>query len=312
MKLVLSFLTISVAAAASQDGSFIRGGSASVASDDSAASATHVIPGDIFAALASNNFTPQQYCPRGTSYNSNGPEWPAEDGCYPGTGSIVAGHPKCCDKGNCPNTHRPLCENSMAAAPAYCADMAPDESCYVGGWPPCCLFYGTACPTNPPPCNVGGTRRTCNRSSNCLGGEFCLKQTSNCNQLGVCAPVPRGCPSNHNPVCGCDGETYSNECVAAAFGLTTVMHFGPCNEDQSGCNKNSDCQSNEYCDFPDGTCGGNKGRCTTIPSGEDCNGVTNAAVCGCDDVKYKNYCKANQSGTSIQNEGDCSSELAFE
>jgi hypothetical protein len=35
-------------------------------------------------------------------------------------------------------------------------------------------------------------------------------------------------------------------------------------------------------------------------------------VCGCDDVKYKNYCKANQSGTSIQNEGDCSSELAFE
>mmetsp|Transcript_7326 Transcript_7326/g.10844 ORF Transcript_7326/g.10844 Transcript_7326/m.10844 type:complete len:222 (+) Transcript_7326:114-779(+) len=221
MKLVLSFLTISVAAAASQDGSFIRGGSASVASDDSAASATHVIPGDIFAALASNNFTPQQYCPRGTSYNSNGPEWPAEDGCYP---------------------------------------VSTDS------------FFS--------PLFISILRR--------------------------------GCPSNHNPVCGCDGETYSNECVAAAFGLTTVMHFGPCNEDQSGCNKNSDCQSNEYCDFPDGTCGGNKGRCTTIPSGEDCNGVTNAAVCGCDDVKYKNYCKANQSGTSIQNEGDCSSELAFE
>eukprot|EP00985_Skeletonema_marinoi_P005122 scaffold2201_cov162-Skeletonema_marinoi.AAC.14 len=237
MKLVLSFVAISVAAAASQDGSFIRG-----SADDSAAAATHVVPDDIFVGLENspnNNFTPQQYCPRGTSYNSNGPEWPAESGCYPGTGSIPSGWPKCCDNDNCPNTHRPLCENSMAAAPSYCADMAPDESCYDGGWPTCCLVDGTTCPNNRPDCNAGGNKR-------------------------------------------------------------------------SGCNKNSDCQSNEYCDFPDGTCGGNKGRCTTIPSGEDCNGVTNTAVCGCDDVKYKNYCKANQSGTSIQNEGDCSSELAFE
>ena len=81
MKLVISFVTISVAAAASQDGSFIRG-----SADDSAAAATHVVPTDIFAGLENspnNNFTPQQYCPRGTSYNSNGPEWPAEDGCYP-------------------------------------------------------------------------------------------------------------------------------------------------------------------------------------------------------------------------------------
>eukprot|EP00577_Skeletonema_sp_RCC1716_P032419 CAMPEP_0113428616 /NCGR_PEP_ID=MMETSP0013_2-20120614/31972_1 /TAXON_ID=2843 ORGANISM="Skeletonema costatum, Strain 1716" /NCGR_SAMPLE_ID=MMETSP0013_2 /ASSEMBLY_ACC=CAM_ASM_000158 /LENGTH=85 /DNA_ID=CAMNT_0000317205 /DNA_START=20 /DNA_END=277 /DNA_ORIENTATION=+ /assembly_acc=CAM_ASM_000158 len=85
MKLALSFVAISVSvAAASQDGSFIRGGGTSV--DDSAASTTHVVPDDIFAGLENspnNNFTPQQYCPRGTSYNSNGPEWPAEDGCYP-------------------------------------------------------------------------------------------------------------------------------------------------------------------------------------------------------------------------------------
>mmetsp|Transcript_19392 Transcript_19392/g.29266 ORF Transcript_19392/g.29266 Transcript_19392/m.29266 type:complete len:311 (-) Transcript_19392:26-958(-) len=310
MKLVLSFVTISVAAAASQDGSFIRGGSASVASDDSAASTTHVIAGDIFAGLASNNFTPQQYCPRGTKYNSNGPQWPPESGCYPGTGSIPSGWPKCCDKGNCPSTHRPPCENSMSAAPSYCADMAPNVSCYVGGWPTCCLLDGTTCPTNPPDCEKN--RKTCNSNSNCSGSEYCAKQTSNCDQKGQCVSRPDSCTTSNEPVCGCDGNTYSNACVAAANGRTSIMHSGPCN-DQSGCNSNSDCQSNEYCDFPDETCGDDvRGECTPIPTGQDCNGVTNSAVCGCDDVKYKNYCKANQSGTSIQNEGDCSSKLAFE
>lgn len=81
MKLVLSFVTISLAAAASHDGSFIRGST----TDSSAATATHEVPTDIFAGLANgnNNFTPQEYCPRGTDYNPSGPEWPAESGCYP-------------------------------------------------------------------------------------------------------------------------------------------------------------------------------------------------------------------------------------
>ncbi len=83
MKLVLSFVTISMAAAASQDGRFIRGGSAaSTPSDDSSA----LVPDDIFAGLenSNNDWTPQLYCPRGTQYNKNGREWPPEAGCYPG------------------------------------------------------------------------------------------------------------------------------------------------------------------------------------------------------------------------------------
>ncbi len=87
MKLFLSFVGISMAAAASQDGSFIRGSSsASSPSDASADVATHQIPDDLFAGLENpnNNWTPEEYCPRGTKYNQNGPQWPPESGCYPG------------------------------------------------------------------------------------------------------------------------------------------------------------------------------------------------------------------------------------
>mmetsp|Transcript_151 Transcript_151/g.206 ORF Transcript_151/g.206 Transcript_151/m.206 type:complete len:321 (+) Transcript_151:106-1068(+) len=320
MKIVLSFLAISTAAAASQDGSFIRGGSsASTPSDDSAvAAATHQIPDDLFAGLENpdNDWTPQEYCPRGTKYNNNGPEWPPESGCYPGTGSISPGYPKCCDKGNCPSNSRPLCENSMAGAPDYCANMGPLTNCYAGGWPNCCLTDGLSCPNNPPPCDRDTQR--CNSSSDCRSSEYCLKQVSNCGQTGQCVMRPDVCSQVNDPVCGCDGKTYSNQCTAAANGKTSVKYFGKCDGDDDdgpndSCSSNRNCQDDEYCDFPDGDCGDNtKGECKSIPSGQDCNGVANDKVCGCDGQEYKNSCKANQQGlTSVQNYGSCFN-VAFE
>ncbi|HVW30166.1 MAG TPA: hypothetical protein VHC69_32630 [Polyangiaceae bacterium] len=78
-----------------------------------------------------------------------------------------------------------------------------------------------------------GFLRWCGGFANveCHENEVCLPFVAQgCpgpRRIGLCAPRPRACPTFSDPVCGCDGVTYTNFCDAAKGGAA-VEHRGAC------------------------------------------------------------------------------------
>jgi hypothetical protein len=64
----------------------------------------------------------------------------------------------------------------------------------------------------------GTCEATCFSNAEC-GAGFCRKAAGACGALGVCQPKPDVCNQLVEPVCGCDGATYSNGCFAALAGV---------------------------------------------------------------------------------------------
>ena len=62
-------------------------------------------------------------------------------------------------------------------------------------------------------------------------GDFCrMEMSAQCgaaDQMGVCSPRPEMCMKVYQPVCGCDGRTYSNACEANGAG-TSAAYAGEC------------------------------------------------------------------------------------
>src|SRR5689334_4819324 len=76
------------------------------------------------------------------------------------------------------------------------------------------------------------------RGRPCAAGEFCdYPDDAFCGAAdgtGVCLPRPEVCDTVFDPVCGCDGASYSNECQAHAAGTDVAMH-GECGTTPDPC-----------------------------------------------------------------------------
>jgi hypothetical protein len=188
----------------------------------------------------------------------------------------------------------PVAQNSV---------LAPGASTTVG-------FSATKTGTNYLPSVVSPIEppRTCGTIAGltCRAGEYCAIAAGSCqiaDAAGVCTARPSACTADVVPVCGCDGNTYTNACQAALAGVN-IDHSGECVLATCGGITGALCHAGEYCAADVGTCLISDWAGTCQPMPEVCMDVVDP-VCGCDGKTYNNACQAARAGTSVASTGAC-------
>lgn len=155
----------------------------------------------------------------------------------------------------------------------------------------------------------GGFRPVEEGSGICGAGLFCEEAAGQCaiiaDGTGICTRLPEACPAVIDPVCGCDGRTYGNDCERQ-IARVSKRHDGECEAQAKLCGgiAGLPCGAGEACEYPAAMCqvADLAGQC--VPRPEVCPTVFEP-VCGCDGQTYGNDCELLRAGAAKAADGAC-------
>ena len=155
----------------------------------------------------------------------------------------------------------------------------------------------------------GSIGATCagERGEACPVNQLCDLDTGYCGSSdggGLCVAKPQACSDIYQPVCGCNGATYPNDCVRQLAGVSKD-HDGACGAATTcGGIAGASCAIGQFCEVPAGSCNVSAATGTCVVQHTNCLTLSQPE-CGCNGKTYRNSCYREAAGVSKKSDGAC-------